>query len=44
MCRRPSILTEGENTRRFNLRPGKLSFGSGADVTLRLADDVAGHR
>lgn len=36
------ILTEGGNTRRFNLRAGKLSFGSGADVTLRLAsEDVA---
>ena len=37
------ILTEGGNTRRFNLRtPGKLSFGSGADVTLRLtSEDVA---
>ena len=36
------ILTEGGSTRRFNLRPGKLSFGSGADVTLRLAsEDVA---
>lgn len=36
------ILTEGGSTRRFNLRPGTLSFGSGADVTLRLSsDDVA---
>lgn len=36
------ILTEGGSTRRFNLRKGKLSFGSGPDVTLRLSsEDVA---
>lgn len=36
------ILTEGGTTRRFNLRPGRLSFGSGPDVTLKLSsDDVA---
>lgn len=36
------ILTEGGTTRRFKLSPGKLTFGSGDKVTLKLdSDDVA---
>ncbi len=36
------ILTEGGSTRRFKLSPGKLTFGSGDKVTLKLdSDDVA---